>query len=140
MWIALKIQILVFHIQNLFIYCYNGNKTYAQLDCLIQPYNNSHRKQPYRIIGITNKARNIPLEPPSFLHLVPMFIRYQTNISFMYVHYMANIGWLLFLYVYLKVFSPFFIQVVSILEELPKYKDTNQMHDKTDLNKDKFMT
>jgi hypothetical protein len=53
---------------------------------------------------------------------------------------MANIGWLLFLYVYLKVFSPFFIQVVSILEELPKYKDTNQMHDKTDLNKDKFMT
>jgi hypothetical protein len=41
-------------------------------------------------------------------------------------------------YVYLKVFPPFFIQVVSILEELHKYKDTNQIHDITDV-KDKFM-
>ena len=41
-------------------------------------------------------------------------------------------------YVYLKVFPPFFIQVVSIFEELHKYKDTNQIHDATDV-KDKFM-
>ena len=29
-------------------------------------------------------------------------------------------------YVYLKIFPPFFIQVVSIFEELNKYKDTNK--------------
>jgi len=134
-WIALKIQILIFQIlfQGMLIF-----KSYLFIVTMVIKFMHSsiiwysHTtavtvKQPYRINGITNKARiqhYIPLEPPSFLHPVPMFIRYQTNISFMYVHY-GNIGWLLFLYVYLKVFPPFFIQVVPILEELSKYKDTN---------------
>ena len=132
------------HIQKLFIYCYDGNKIYAQFNHMIQPYNSSNRKQPYRINGITKyqQSKDTTLHTSRttlFSPSRPYVQRYQTNISFMYVHY-GNIGWLLFLYVYLKVFPPFFIQVVSILEELSKYKDTNQMHDKTDLNKGKFMT
>lgn len=39
------------------------------------------------------KRYNIPLEPPSFLHLVPMFIRYQINISFMYVQLYITTLW-----------------------------------------------
>lgn len=38
----------------------------------------------------------------------------------------------------LKVFQPFFIQVMPIFEELNKWKGTNQMHDRINLNKKTF--
>ena len=132
-WIALKIQILVFQIlfQGMLIfksYLFIVTMVIKFMHSSIIWYSHTTAVTENNLTGSlalpTKQGYNIPPEPPSFLHLVPMFIRYQTNISFMYVHY-GNIGWLLFLYVYLKVFPPFFIQVVPILEELSKYKDTN---------------
>jgi hypothetical protein len=100
------------------------NRKFAEFDYQIQQYTHNYRKQSYRITDTTNKNATIPPASPSFLHLVPMLITITLASCMLWVLTVCvRVCWggAVLSCVYLKVFPPFFIQVVSVLEELNKY-------------------